>query len=120
MHCVASNNIDPSYSVSMMLSDALRQHYSLPSWLLPFRIDEILSASTKFLERGDFSSFSTIVGFIRKSHVCSKLASPRALRVVNFGFLSKFFLGTSHHDTQAAQEQTDMIGTLASARWAKL
>ena len=43
MHCVALNQIDPSciQVVSVMPSDALRQHYCTQSWPLPSRLTGI-------------------------------------------------------------------------------
>jgi len=41
MQFIIINKIDPGYVVSVMLSVALCQHYTLLSWPLPFCMDKI-------------------------------------------------------------------------------
>jgi len=71
MYCVALHKIDPSHMVCVRLFVALCQHYSTPSWPLPFRSDKIS-------RKGEFFDRFSIVVFVRKPDECSKLASLRA------------------------------------------
>ena len=50
MHCVASNNIDPSYMVCVRHWVALCQHFSTPSWPIPFRLTGISWQGRVFLD----------------------------------------------------------------------
>ena len=72
-HYVVPNKTDPSYIVSVLLSHALDQHYSVPSSSIP--LWQNFSKRASF-----FQPFWRAL--IRKPAVCGKLASPRASRQV--------------------------------------
>jgi len=79
---------DASYVVSVMLFDAFFQHYSTPSWSLPFCLG-------KFFRKGQVFQlvFLTVV-FISKPGLCSKFASlwTLSLKVVNGIQFTKHFI----------------------------